>query len=236
MAKKDHGQKNVPNVKASTGTVIKVGAKDMILLKLTCNNSLLYKKFLFGIVIVLLADTLLLIYCCQIVAPSFAHIPDGIIQTWTNPKHNVKIQFSYFPEVPIIDTFTALNFSVQDLQTGDHVRDFTARVVVTNGQRLFKFENISVPNGDFGVKYIFPDDGTHQVILRIDSESLLELASFDVFVPHQSPPSILDPFPASPGTNRDDLGIIISKILAILLPVAAVTAIIIMLKKKPKRQ
>ncbi len=190
MAKKDHGQKNAPNVNASTGTVIKVGVKDMILLNLTCNNSLLYKEFLFGVVIVLLADTLLLICCCQIVAPSYAHTPDGIIQTWTNPKHNVKIQFSYFPEMPIIDTFTTLNFSVQDLQTGDHVRDFTARVVVTNGQRLFKFVNISVPNGDFGVKYIFPDDGTHQVILRIDSESLLELASFDVFVPHQSPPCL----------------------------------------------
>jgi hypothetical protein len=78
--------------------------------------------------------------------------------------------------------------------------------------------------------------GTHQVILRIDSESLLELASFDVFVPHQSPPSILNPFPASPGTNNNGLGIIISKILAILLPVAAVTALVIMLKKKPKKQ
>jgi hypothetical protein len=236
MEKKAHVQKNAPNVDASTGTVIKVGVKDMILLNLTCNNSLLYKEFFFGVGIVLLVDTLVLMHCCQIVAPSYAHIPDGIIQTWTNPKDNVKIQFSYFPEKPIIDTFTALNFSVQDLQTGDHVRDFTARVVVTNGQRLFKFENISVPNGDFGVKYIFPDDGTHQVILRIDSESLLELASFDVFVPHQAPPSILNPFPSSPSTNRDDLGILISKILAILLPAAAVTALVIMLKKKPKRQ
>ena len=236
MAKKGHGQKNAPDVDANTGMVIKVGVKNMSLLNLTCNNSLLYKEILFSVFIVLLADTLVLISCCQIVPPSYAHIPDGIIQTWTNPKHKVKIQFSYFPEMPIIDTFTALNFSVQDLQTGEHVRDFTARVVVTNGQRLFKFENISVPNGDFGVKYIFPDDGTHQVILRIDSESLLELASFDVFVPHQSPPSILNPFPATPGTNNNDLGIIISKILAILLPLAAVTALIIMLKKKPKRQ
>jgi hypothetical protein len=236
MAKKGHCQKNAPDVDANTGMVIKVGVKEMSLLNQICNNNLLYKELFFGVVIVLLADTLVLIYCCQIVAPSYAHIPDGIIQTWTNPKDNVKIQFSYFPEMPIIDTFTALNFSVQDLQTGDHVRDFTARIVVTNGQRLFKFENISVPNGDFGVKYIFPDDGTHQVILRIGSESLLELASFDVFVPHQSPPSILDPFPSSPGTSGDTLGILVSKILAILLPAAAVTALIIMLKKKPKRQ
>jgi len=40
------------------------------------------------------------------------------------------------------------------------------------------------------VKYIFPDDGTHQVILRVDSNHLVELASFQVFVPHQSPPSL----------------------------------------------
>jgi len=168
---------------------------------------------------------------------SYAHISDSEkIQVWTIPKDNVKIQFSYFPQKPIIDTFTALNFSVQDLQTGEHIRDFTARVVVTNGQRLFKFENISVPNGDFGVKYIFPDDGTHQVILRIDSTRLLELALFHVFVPHQSPPSILNPFPSSPGINNDDLGIVTSKILAILLPAAAVAALVIMLKKKTKRQ
>ena len=121
------------------------------------------------------------------------------------------------------------------MQTGEHMKDFVARVVVTNGQRLFKFENITVPNGDFSVKYIFPDDGTHQVILRVDSNHLVELASFQVFVPHQSPPSILNPFPSSPGTSDSDLGILASKILAIALPIAAVTVLIIMIKKKPKR-
>ena len=85
-----------------------------------------------------------------------------------------------------------MNFSVQDLKTGEHIRDFIGRVVVTNGQRLFKFENISVADGDFGVKYIFPDDGTHQVILRINSGHLAELASFQVYVPHQYPSSLLD--------------------------------------------
>ena len=115
------------------------------------------------------------------------------------------------------------------------MKDFVAKVVVTNGQRLFKFENITVTNGDFSVKYIFPDDGTHQVILRVDSKHLVELASFQVFVPHQSPPSILNPFPSSPGTSDSYLGNLASKILAIALPIAAVTALIIMIKKKPKR-
>ena len=167
---------------------------------------------------------------------SSAHIIDSNrIQDWKNVKDNIEIQFSYKPDKPIIDAFTNLEFSVTNLQTGEHVKDFVARVVVTNGQRLFKFENITVPNGDFSVKYIFPDDGTHQVILRVNSNHLVELASFQVFVPHQSPPSILNPFPSSPGTSENDLGILASKILAIALPVAAVTALIVMIKKKPKR-
>jgi hypothetical protein len=143
---------------------------------------------------ILIASTLSLIYEEAIISDSFAHIADGntTTQTWTNPKDNIRIQFDYSPEKPIIDTFTSLNFSVQEIKTGEHIRDFIARVVVTNGQRLFKFENITVPDGDFGVNYIFPDDGTHQVILRINSGHLAELASFQVFVPHQSPPSLLD--------------------------------------------
>lgn len=167
---------------------------------------------------------------------SSAHISNSNrIQDWKNVKDNIEIQFSYKPDKPIIDAFTILEFSVTNLQTGEHVKDFVARVVVTNGQRLFKFENITVPNGDFSVKYIFPDDGTHQVISRVDSNHLVELASFQVFVPHQSPPSILNPFPSSPGTSENDLSILASKILAVALPVAAVSALIVMIKKKPKR-
>lgn len=123
---------------------------------------------------------------------------------------------------------------VQNLTTGDHLKDFTARVVVTNGQRLFTFENITVPDGDFSVKYIFPDDGTHQVIARINEKNSATLASFNVFVPHQPLPSILNPFPSSPGTTEDNGGLIASKVLAILLPAAAVISIIYVLKKGGK--
>jgi len=182
--------------------------------------------------VVMLSITAIIMSC----PTSSAHLIDSKrIQDWKNVKDNVEIQFSYKPDKPIIDAFTELQFSVTDLHTGEHLRDFIARVVVTNGQRLFKFENITVSNGDFSVKYIFPDDGTHQVILGVNSKHLVELASFQVFVPHQSPPSILNPFPSSPGTSDNDLGILASKILAIVLPVAAVTALIVMIKKKPKR-
>ena len=166
---------------------------------------------------------------------SSAHISDSTrVQEQKDVKNNVDIKFSYVPEKPIIDTFTKLEFSVTDLKTGEHLHDFVARVTVTNGQRLFKFQNISVGNGDFSVDYIFPDDGTHQVLLRIDTKEFIKLASFRVFVPHQSPPSILNPFPTSPGTNDNDPGILASKVLAIALPAAGVAALVIMLKKKPK--
>jgi hypothetical protein len=152
---------------------------------------------------------------------SYCHIPVGKGQEWKNIKDNIKVQFTYFPDKPIIDTFTALNFSVQNLKTDDHIKDFTARVVVTNGQRLFKFENITVPNGDFSVKYIFPDDGTHQVIFRVNSEHLVELASFQVFVPHQTPPSLLS-------TGGDTINIIV----AMIIIVAVGFIVILILKKK----
>ena len=118
------------------------------------------------------------------------------IQELIDKADMIRIQFLYQPEMPIIDEFTELQFSIQNMSTGEHIKDLTGRVTVTNGQRLFKFQNISIPDGDFSVKYLFPDDGTHQVLLRVDGKKnkLTEIASFKVFVPHQGPPSVLDPF------------------------------------------
>jgi hypothetical protein len=79
------------------------------------------------------------------------------IQEWISHKDTVKILFAYQPERPIIDTFTKLEFRVINLTSNENLKDFDARVVVTNGQRLFKFENITVPDGYFSVEYIFPD-------------------------------------------------------------------------------
>ena len=163
---------------------------------------------------------------------SYAHITDSEkIQVWTNPEDNVKIQFSYSPEMPIIDTFTSLNFSVQDLRSGEHIRDFTARVVVTNGERLFKFENITVADGDFSVKYLFPDDGTHQVLTRINTNNSVLLASFSVFVPHQSPPSLLNPFPNNHAQQNEN-GQWISIIITVVISIAVLVSTILIIKKK----
>ena len=157
------------------------------------------------------------------------HLNGSRIQEITDTSDGIKIQFTYEPEKPIIDTFTKLYFSVQDLE-GNHIKDVKALVIVTNGQRLFKFQNISATDGDFYVEYIFPDDGTHQVITRIDTKTTIIPASFSVFVPHQSPPSILNPFPLPPD-GKYSLGILVSIILAIAIPIVAVISLIIVIKK-----
>jgi hypothetical protein len=165
---------------------------------------------------------------------AYAHlsIDDNRTQQWISQRDGIKILFTYEPEKPIIDTFTELKFSVLNLTSSEHLKDFMARVVVTNGQRLFKFENITVADGDFSVKYIFPDDGTHQVITRISKEtSVLTLATFNVLVPHQSSPSILNPFPASSTVGSDDSGVLISRIIVVIMLPVAITVVVFMLKR-----
>ena len=109
-------------------------------------------------------------------------------QTWIDKQNNLKIQFTPQPEKPVIDTPTELKFNIQNLQTGVQLKNLLARVVVTDGQRTFKFTNITVPNGNLSLKYFFPDTGTYQVIARIDdlkNNNPSTLSSFQVFVPLQ---------------------------------------------------
>ena len=149
-------------------------------------------------------------------------------QEWISQKDGVKILFTYQPERPVIDTFTKLEFRVINLTNDENLKDFDARVVVTNGQRLFKFENITVPDGDFSVEYLFPDDGTHQVIARVDKDATVQvLASFNVFVPHQAPPSLLNPFPNASASEIES----ITRLLTVVISFAIIIAVVIMLRK-----
>jgi len=151
-------------------------------------------------------------------------------QEWISQRDNVKILFTYQPERPIIDTFTKLEFSVINLTSNENLKDFDARVVVTlpDGQRLFRFENITVSDGDFSVEYLFPDDGTHQVITRIDKGAAVQvLASFNVFVPHQAPRSLLNPLP---NTTPEEIESI-TRVLTIIISFSIIVVVVIMLKK-----
>ena len=154
-------------------------------------------------------------------------------QEWVSQKDAVKILFTYQPEKPIIDTFTKLEFSVINMTNNENLKDFDARVVVTNGQRLFKFENITVRDGDFSVEYIFPDDGTHQVITRIDKGADVQvLASFNVFVPHQAPPSLLNPFPNASASEIESH----MRVLTIVISFSIIIIVVIMLRKGKGRK
>jgi hypothetical protein len=108
-------------------------------------------------------------------------------QTWVDKLNNLKMQFGYLPKEPIIDKPTELKFTVQNLQTGEQIKNLSARVVVLNNvggqQRSFKFTNITAPNGIFSVNYLFPDSGQYNVIIKIDSKDFTSLASFNVAVP-----------------------------------------------------
>ena len=115
----------------------------------------------------------------------YAQTSGSKIQTWTDRENNVQIRFSYMPPTPVIDKPTDLRFSVTNLTTGNYLNNLLARVVVTNGQRSFKFTNVPVRGGTFSVTYLFPDTGTYQSIARIDSKNFSTLVSFPVFVPFQ---------------------------------------------------
>ena len=93
-----------------------------------------------------------------------------------DPEQNLKIQFTYQPQKPVIDQPTELKFTVQNLNTGQYLKNLVANVLVTDnasGQyRNYKFDNIVVPNGQFSVHYLFPDVGLYEVITRISAKDI----------------------------------------------------------------
>ena len=88
-----------------------------------------------------------------------------------------------------------------------------------------------VADGDFSVKYLFPDDRTHQVLTRINTDNSILLASISVFVPHQSPPSLLNPFLNNQGEQNEN-GEWINIIITIGISIAVLILTIIIIKKK----
>ena len=80
---------------------------------------------------------------------------------------------------------------------------------------------------------IFPDDGTHQVITRVDKDAAVQvLASFNVFVPHQAPPSLLNPFPNTPSIEIES----ITRVLSIVISFSIIIVVILMLRKGKRKK
>jgi hypothetical protein len=153
-------------------------------------------------------------------------------QLWTDKENNVKVQFTYSPQTPIIDKPTQLKFSIQNLQTGTPLKNLIARVViVTNSsgqERSFKFTNITAPNGSFSVNYLFPDTGVYQVISRTYSKDAPTLASFKVLVPFQ-PLGVIN-------TNNINPLILTAGLVGIAGAIAVVTFFVIMRKRTKNKK
>ena len=156
-----------------------------------------YLLVFFGFVLFLYLDNYNLIY---------SHIPTNnnfAIQEILDQHDNIKVQFGYDQDKIKINTLTELRFSVLNSTTEEHIKNFLARVVVTEGSEVFEFNNIKVNDGDFSVKHSFANYGTHQIILRIDTNSSIVPATFDIIIPsYQSPSS--SPFPVDSDKSKLD--------------------------------
>ena len=126
------------------------------------------------------------------------------IQEILDQRDKIKVQFAYDQEKVKINTLTDLKFSVLNSTTGEHIKNFLARVVITEASEVFEFDNIKVNGGDFSVKHSFANYGTHQVILRVDTNSSITPAAFDVIVPSYQSSSSSSPFLADSDKSKLD--------------------------------
>ena len=107
-------------------------------------------------------------------------------QEWVDKLTNIKILFTYELDKPTINNLNELNFTVDDLKTGNNLKNVTADVtVINNPDPTFKFDNITASNGRFSIKCPFLNEGMHQLIvnLRLNNNYALALASFNLTVP-----------------------------------------------------
>ena len=113
-------------------------------------------------------------------------------QVWTNVEQNVKVQFTYQPQSPVLDQPTQLKFVVQNLKTGQFMKNLHANILVTHNASgqfgNFRFGNITVPSGQFSVIYRFQDTGIFEIITRVSAPDVEVLAPFKVIVPLQPYP------------------------------------------------
>jgi len=109
----------------------------------------------------------------------YAHLAGPTLQEWVDREKDIKIQFASKPEKPTADSPSELSFSVQNLTTSQHVKNFKASVVIVNDfQKGFKFLYIPVANGDFSLRFSFPDSGYNQILVSINKDSFGLLQTF----------------------------------------------------------
>jgi hypothetical protein len=146
------------------------------------NNKKLYLFFL------LIAST----YVFQVTDNAYAHISQdnktAPVQEWKDQRDNIKIQFSYSPDNPLVYTMTDLKFSIQDLNTGNHMKDLISSLTITKDDKIFfKFDDVAIQNGDLSLRVQFSEDGNYRAISQVSTtdNAAVALASFNILVPLQ---------------------------------------------------
>ena len=165
---------------------------------------------------------------------SYGHLsPDNkklaVIQEWNDQQNIVKVQFSYSPEKPLPYTLTNLEFSIQDLKTGNHLKDLVMSSTIIKDDRIFfKFNGVTIENGDLSLKVQFPEDGNYQIISQVRSKDnvAIALTSFNIFVP-------LQPFGKF---DADSLTSLIPAGLAAISLLGLVAVIMLVSKKKNSKR
>lgn len=145
---------------------------------------------MFSFFIFLLTVTILV---CFTTYAAYGHLtPDNkklaAIQEWKDQQNAVKVLFSYSPEKPLLYTPTDLKFSIQDLKTGNHLKDLVMNSTIIKDDKIFfKFNGVTIKNGDLSLKAQFPEDGNYQIISQVRSKDnvAIALTSFNIFVPLQ---------------------------------------------------
>lgn len=131
--------------------------------------------------------------CCLIFVPtlpSYGHLYGLNYQEWKNQRNNILIQFDITPSTPTMGENSTMVFSVQNLQTGEHLENFNETIAVRNSEDsstlsglVHKFETTTIHGTDFSQEYVFPGGGTYYIWLRIDnSNGVVSIAKFTVFV------------------------------------------------------
>lgn len=145
---------------------------------------------MFSFFIFLVTVTILV---CLTTDAAYGHLtPDNkklaAIQEWKDQQNAVKVLFSYSPEKPLLYTPTDLKFSIQDLKTGNHLKDLVMNSTIIKDDKIFfKFNGVTIKNGDLSLKAQFPEDGNYQIISQVRSKDnvAIALTSFNIFVPLQ---------------------------------------------------
>lgn len=115
------------------------------------------------------------------------------LQLWIDKLSNIKIRFSHFPPYPLVGKNIQLSFKVTDLKTDKpleiiHVHIFIIKNVTANLNKtggavskkdFLTFDNAEASNGTFSLMYKFEQEGTHQIIVKLNTnDGRVSLVSF----------------------------------------------------------